>query len=334
MDEDNDKCHGVDKGHTTIARRKQIFRFGLLLTILCALYWGLLSKSGKPFMYISRNTYTHDDAKHKWNKITTGRRADWLDEEEVPEFCKSIFKNPQPLNKTCHRNAATLECRNFNNEVQMFSQFHQDHFLYTQHFRFLRRSGVYVDIASNDPIVISNTYFFDRCLGWKGVCVEGNPEYFERLYRLRSCHLVPTCVGNRDGEMVSFALNRGGGGVMGDSYKSKNRVAKENITMISERCTTMKLALERESIEEVDYLSLDVEGHEGHVLRGFDLDRVKINVMTIEVTGTALKEIEEILIPKGYKRHFPDSKTVGGAPGLLKEDAIFLHESVVWGSPV
>lgn len=40
--------------------------------------------------------------------------------------------------------------------------------------------------------------------------------------------------------------------------------------------------MEEEEITHIDYLSLDVEGHELNVLKGIHFDAVKINVLTIE----------------------------------------------------
>ena len=55
------------------------------------------------------------------------------------------------------------------------SQFCQDRALFESVYAqsLGRRRGVYVDLASNHYKRISNTYFFDRCLGWRGVCVRG-----------------------------------------------------------------------------------------------------------------------------------------------------------------
>jgi hypothetical protein len=49
--------------------------------------------------------------------------------------------------------------------------------------------GTYVDIGSNHPVDINNTYVFDR-RGWKGLCVDVSLD--ENLYREnnRSAHLV------------------------------------------------------------------------------------------------------------------------------------------------
>lgn len=31
---------------------------------------------------------------------------------------------------------------------------------------------MYVDVGAHHPLDISNTAFFDLCLGWKGLCIE------------------------------------------------------------------------------------------------------------------------------------------------------------------
>ena len=53
---------------------------------------------------------------------------------------------------------------------------------------FLQYRGIgkmtYLDIGANDPIEGSNTYFFYR-LGYRGVLIEPNPAYGERLKSVR-----------------------------------------------------------------------------------------------------------------------------------------------------
>lgn len=267
--------------------------------------------------------------------LPLARRADWEQETNLPNFCKRIIQNPQPFIRGCHRNTSDMSCTNIKGETPMFSQFHQDYYLYSRHFQYLNRPGIYVDVATNDPIGISNTFFFDRCLKWRGICVEGNHIYFEPIYRQRSCALVPTCVGSRDGQVVTFGLHGGAGGVLGDTYKSMKRLQKMNQTIptVPERCTTMKLALQREGVTEIDYLSLDVEGHELEVLKGFGLDSIVVKVMTIEVTGSDMAQITALLSANGYKRHHAALETMNKFPGLLHEDAVFLHNSVTFGQP-
>ncbi len=51
---------------------------------------------------------------------------------------------------------------------------------------------------------------------------------------------------------------------------------------IQVKTKVFKDILEEENIKHIDYLSLDVEGHELNVLKGIDFNKVRINVLTIE----------------------------------------------------
>lgn len=166
--------------------------------------------------------------------------------------------------------------------------------------------------------------------------MEGNPSYHEKLYRHRSCHLVPTCVGASDGEYVAFGLNGGSGGIIGKSFKNAEVLARQNKTVatIRERCTTMGQVLSRTNVKHADYLSLDVEGHEMAVLKGFDWDSVVINVISVETSKESLEPITDFLTDKGYVKHHPQLDERSIRSGMIHEDAIFLHKDVVWGSPV
>ena len=42
-------------------------------------------------------------------------------------------------------------------------------------------SGTYIDVGSNDPIVISNTYYFYR-KGWNGLAIDANHQ-FEKSWK-------------------------------------------------------------------------------------------------------------------------------------------------------
>ena len=77
-----------------------------------------------------------------------------------------------------------------------FSQSWQDWILFHNTFKHKTAwgAGTYLDIGTNDPVVISNTIFFDKCLGWKGLCVEMQETHHANIRAKRSCKLVPDCV--------------------------------------------------------------------------------------------------------------------------------------------
>ena len=47
-----------------------------------------------------------------------------------------------------------------------------------------------MDLASNDYSFLSNTQGLERYQGWKGVCIEPNPQYHDNLLAKRRCTLV------------------------------------------------------------------------------------------------------------------------------------------------
>lgn len=51
---------------------------------------------------------------------------------------------------------------------QYFSQFEQDKFLNEKFFK-NKKNGVFIDIGAHNGINLSNTYFFEKKLNWRGI---------------------------------------------------------------------------------------------------------------------------------------------------------------------
>ena len=69
----------------------------------------------------------------------------------------------------------------------------------------MERNGFYVDIGAFDGIHFSNTYTFEQ-IGWRGICVEPNPEIFAicRANRPRSVCLQKACTGDPQQKKIKF----------------------------------------------------------------------------------------------------------------------------------
>lgn len=252
---------------------------------------------------------------------------------DTPDFCQELVAHPVANLMCPNRSQETQRCPD--GRASMMGQFKQDYFLYTEHFKKLNRRGIYLDVAANHPTHLSNTYFMDRCLGWDGLCVEGNPSYYKKLTTNRTCHVLSSCVSDKDGQNVTFILGGGSGGIAETNkhtgYWEKAGVKHEQMTL---SCTTMAKALRNLRVRTVDYLSLDVEGHELNVLKGFDWGNVVIKVMTIEVSTETLPPIQQYLEKKGYIRFYPDFDDQSRRSGLIHIDAVFIHKTVKFGEPV
>lgn len=195
----------------------------------------------------------------------------------------------------------------------MFSSSQQDYYIYENHFKYLKRRGYYADVIVNHPISGSNTVFWDRCLNWRGICVENDGEKMDDLIRARGCKLEPTCITPTDRTILK------------QTVRGKR---------IKEKCMSLGTLLKRNRITSLDYMSLSVDRRELDILRGADWNTFRINVMTIDTKSNSLADIRRFLGGKGYRQHVPDRGDGKKARELLGRDAIFLHKDVNWGTPV
>lgn len=160
-----------------------------------------------------------------------------------------------------------------------FSQAWQDWLLYFNNFKGRGwGGGVYIDIGSNDATYISNTLFFDKCLGWRGICFEPQTRYHEAIRRDRSCELIPHCVLGKAAKVssrsdgVSFAVNEDANGNMA--------------------CVGLDDILRERSIKKVDLVNLDIEGMEHAVLRCFPFEVMATgSVFVIETNKQDLRQM-------------------------------------------
>lgn len=250
--------------------------------------------------------------------------------QDVPRWCSHLITSPRERPRTsaiydCRRGRFGAVCED--GRPAFFSQYNQDMWTYTQHWRHLKRPGVYLDIAANEPVRISNTYFYDRCLRWRGLCVEPNLDYTQLLIDHRSCAVLPMCVSNKFSNDTTFALDAGSSGVLATN---KNEKAKKSGRRVKVHCVPTSKALKVFGLIVIDMLSLDVEGHEHFVLEGIDWKHTRINVIVIEsVSNRTLALLRGL----GYKRVQTPNKKEMSKPGALLGDFVFIHPAVRWGDP-
>lgn len=121
----------------------------------------------------------------------------------------------------------------------------------------------FIDLAANDAVKLSNTLMLERDFGWKGLCIEPNPQYWDGLLH-RKCDLVAAVIANETNELVQFTFSRGEyGGIVGEHLD--NKPSKRNKQVAFRRTTTFWDVLQSggQVPSTIDYLSLDVEGNLG-----------------------------------------------------------------------
>lgn len=121
-------------------------------------------------------------------------------------------------------------------------------------------SGFFVDVGAYDGIEHSNTYALEQ-LGWDGLCIEPLEGPFGEMTKSRSAKCLNIAVSDHDGA------------VMMDGHRV---VDHGPWTAHCRKLSSLNLP------PVIDYLSIDVEGHELQVLAGMDFDRWHVRLITIE----------------------------------------------------
>ena len=171
-----------------------------------------------------------------------------------------------------------------------------------------KRDGFFIEFGATDGIVLSNTYLLEKYFGWKGLCAEPNPTFFERLKVNRKCLTSNRCIAERSGDEVEFIFADEYGGIADyadhDSHSQK-REAYETLSGTT-RLTTISLEdflLEHNAPSTIEYLSIDTEGSEFDILKSFPFDRWDIRLITVEHNFTDNREkLFDLLTRYGYKR--------------------------------
>lgn len=171
------------------------------------------------------------------------------------------------------------------------SQAGQDQFV-NEHFFHDRRDGFFLDIGAHDGQSFSNTWFFEKDLGWKGICFEPLPHLFKQLKACRDCICINACVSQLNGYLPFLHVDSCDEMLSGLCSTFNEQKLNAVITDIADLggelkviqmpCVRLDDVLERYGITHVDFLSLDVEGHELEVLKSIDFSKVTIDVITVE----------------------------------------------------
>jgi FkbM family methyltransferase len=177
-------------------------------------------------------------------------------------------------------------------------------------------AGVFVDVGAARPDYLSMSAIY-RTLGWRIIAIEPNP-IFCQAYREAGHEVLEYACADRDEDNVNFEIVDSHGAAyeegavtfesfsaltVKDSYESSLSTGKldvRSITVNVRKLDTL-LAEHAPELEHMEIVSIDVEGWELEVLRGFSLERYRPSVLIIE---NVLDEAayQQALGARGYKR--------------------------------
>jgi len=158
--------------------------------------------------------------------------------------------------------------------------------------------GIFVEVGAFEPVALSQSYALEQ-EGWTGLLIEPHPEHAARLRAERRARVIEVACGPPELHDSLQPMRICGGLSTLRQCKLPQFMLQTETRPV--RLRTLDAVLRDAAIERLDFLSVDVEGYELEVLRGFSIERWRPRLMLIEdfAESTAL---HRYLARAGYKR--------------------------------
>lgn len=184
-----------------------------------------------------------------------------------------------------------------------YAQFGEDKIL-NQIFN--KKAGVCVEVGGFDGVSGSNSLFFEN-LGWRCLIVEPMPDFCQKIKKVRRCEVAEVAASDKVGEVDFYVA----AGVETLSTIEKNdehfarikSLSNEEIKKITVRTARLDDILAEREMVKIDFMTIDVEGHEMSVLSGMAFDLIKPRIVIIEDNSNGSdKQIKNYMESVAYTR--------------------------------
>lgn len=215
--------------------------------------------------------------------------------------CGRITHPPIPTIKTKEERKSYFNSQCKEDMILHEDEFHKDH-----------EPGVFLEIGALDGTMGSNTLFYERALGWRGILVKGHPVNAAKLQtsnRNRTARFsVATCNIPDDqtpGSLIFTGAGRGMATVRDLASpefleKCGKALGNDSLTV---PCVPLQYMIEATGLYDIDLFSLDVEGGEFAVLQTIDFDVTNIRLIIVEfdrLNPTKDQNVRQLLADKGF----------------------------------
>mgnify|MGYP001464822250 FL=1 len=190
--------------------------------------------------------------------------------------------------------------------------------------------GTYVDVGAQHPISNNNTYLlFKR--GWNGINIDLDRKNIDLFNISRPNDInLNYAISDKEGETDFYFYH------VSSPINTLNKKVKEyqkaKISEIKKINTfTLNNVFKKINFDkDIDYLNIDVEGYEDKVLSGFDINKYKPSVVSVEYLDLKMKKLEfknnnlDNLLNSNIYKYFNDNNYY--FVNWLHGDLIFIHK--------
>jgi FkbM family methyltransferase len=166
------------------------------------------------------------------------------------------------------------------------------------HQFFANGRGYFVEVGANQPQIASQTWHLEQH-GWSGVLIEPLPHLAEQLRRARRARVFAVACSSPDkaGRELPFFVAGAGSSLERKGMRPGTRPS----TTINVPVMSLDQVLQQAGAPKpIDFLSIDVEGHEIEALRGLDFNLWRPRLILMEDHVGNLSK-HRFMKSRGYK---------------------------------
>lgn len=180
--------------------------------------------------------------------------------------------------------------------------------------------GFYVDVGAHHPRRFSNTNLFYR-RGWHGINIDANPKFLKafNLERKRDIN-INVGVGQKEGFLTYFSFNEPALNTFSEELaklREENSPDYRIVETLKIEVLPLRTILETNlpPDQNIDFISVDVEGLDEEVLCSNDWEKFRPRVVVFEILEADLAEIQQLPVVKmlqsyGYTFYAKCAKSV------------------------